>query len=651
VAEYAISTNLISWVPAHAEKSIFGWPQDGAEGEAVESMGPGDLLIPKFAQNPDYRRHGSQADYVRGICEVLELDYEEQLAAYQQVVAGGAGAVPFIWRVTKNLGDDDGFPSGEPWATVAIEVEKLEHPISTSEFLRLRVIPIDVARQFKATAATGRHVQALPDGTASAVRGAGKSETRGPEALRRLSLVKAASPEEGAEFLASADRGPDSGDLAYLVTEENMPGLYEAGSSGALAQRPEGEFVARRPGGLLDLFERAIERKVPSDGFTNWNALRSGEDLAAFMASDELVHDLGEFTHFYDRFVILPRRVSLALEIAARPAPPEPPPPVIEPEDEEDEPEQVELESLHGLTASSVEAQLGDVKLPKRVLAEAVTAIRSGKHLLLSGPPGTGKSRLATALCRAVVSDSFDMATATADWTTFDTIGGYIPRAGGALDFEPGIVLRALQRGNWLIIDELNRADIDKAFGPLFTLLSGSGDLDGAGQDVVLPFKRAEKNVRIVWAERREDASSPYALTPVWRLVGTLNVRDKATLFQLGFAFLRRFAVVDVPLPAEDAYRQLFAGWLDKVEGDEREKILEAAMKLAFGPRQLGPAILKDIGRFTSMGRTETETSEEGAPYGDSVDAFLTAVSDLGAGGSNSEQAVNAGRENAGTAR
>lgn len=628
VTEYAISTNLISWVPAHAEEPIFGWPENGAEAELVESMGPGDLLIPKFAQNPDYRAGGGQQDYVKAICGVVGADYQAQLDAYNEKIAWGERAVPFIWRVTNNLGDDDRFPSAEPWATVSIQAEELVFPLSTIEFLKLRVIPIELARQFKATAAQGRHIQKVPDGTAHAILDYGNQETRDFVALRRLSLVKAATPEEAVEKLGAADRGPQFGDLAFLLTEAHMPGLFEATHNGTLAPRPESESIPRSPTGLLELLEKAKERKVPSDYFTPANAIYAAHELADFMSGGDDVLDVEQFGHFYDRYLLLPKKVSQAPELAARPKPTVPivPPTEEDQEDAEEEVEQIELESLYGLTTAAVEAQLGDVKLPRSVLAEAVTAIRSGKHLLLSGPPGTGKSRLAAALCRAVVSDNFDLATATADWTTFDTIGGYIPAGQGALTFEPGLVLRSLQRGNWLIIDELNRADIDKAFGPLFTLLSSSGETDGGGEDVVLPFKRADKNIRIVWAETREGASSAFALTPVWRLIGTLNVRDKASLFDLSFAFLRRFAVVDVPLPKEAEYRNLFAKWTESIELPAREQMADAAMLLAYGAKPLGPAILKDMARFTTMGLTESETASGTAPYADPVDAFLTAV-------------------------
>src|SRR5205085_1299937 len=100
--------------------------------------------------------------------------------------------------------------------------------------------------------------------------------------------------------------------------------------------------------------------------------------------------------------------------------------------------------------------------------------------------------------------------------TTFDTIGGYVPELAGGLTFEPGVVLRALKQGGWLIIDEMNRADIDKAFGPLFTLLAGSGG--DAKETVTLPYRESGKHVQIGWAPTLTETSTPYTLTPVWRL-------------------------------------------------------------------------------------------------------------------------------------
>ncbi|HET7417253.1 MAG TPA: AAA family ATPase [Solirubrobacterales bacterium] len=624
--EYAVSTNLISWVPAKA--GFFGWPQDGPEAEVVESMVPGDFLIPKFAQTPYYTRGGgSQIEYVKAICKALALDYEEQVRDYEATVAGGQRAVPFLWRVVEPLAPDRRFP-GAPWNAVRIDQKELTVPYSTGEFLRLRAIPIEIARQFKATAAQGRRIQQVASGTVTELD-IHSEEPRTPEALRNLLLVKARGPNEAFLCMRRANVPPRPGDYLFLVQDTHMPGFYEVSERTDFLTRQSGQGLAQSAEELIDLVQRATERAVPSDGFRPGNMRRAAEQLLAFVRSGEEVERVEEFSSFYDRFVNLTSKVSQALEIAERDLPPTPVrPPAVgasDEEEEEEDSEQLEEDNLRGLTVSAVEAHLDGMSLPPTVLADAVTAIRAGKHVLLSGPPGTGKSAIAAALSRAVVGKEFQTVTATADWTTFDTIGGYMPQDGGTLEFEPGIVLRSLERGQWLVVDELNRADIDKAFGPLFTLLANSGE-GGGGETVTLPFRKAEKNIRIVWRARRGDTSPPYVMTPTWRLIGTLNVRDKASLFQLSFAFLRRFAVVDVPLPGEELYRVLVDDWLRSVEDGVRGQLVDAAMRLAFSQRQLGPAILKDIAAFVRVGVTPTETVAVKAAYSDPVEAFLTAV-------------------------
>lgn len=645
MTEFAVSTNLISWAPAQVEQPFFGWPQDGPEADVVKRMVPGDILIPKFSQNPEYRRGGGQKEYQEGVCRVLGIDYEEQLNAYREKVAGGDGAVPFLWRVTGRLRDRDRFPSNAPWSCVSIEVEELPYPLSTREFLLLRVIPVELARQFKATAAFGRHIQEVPAGAAETIRRFARSRDRtgAPHALRQLSLVRvgrssrtAGPPAYGltaAGVLEAAGRPVTAGDLAFLVSQDFLPGLYEAQQTkDTLLERGRSQtlreagtrFIAQNAHQLLELFRDA---KARNDGsFRPWNALAAAEELVAFYESGERVKAIDDYGQFHDKYVTLPSKVNQALEIVSKPPAPVEPPPVEPPDeddDDEEEVEQDELEALLGLDVTTVQAKLPGIELPPSVLAEAVTALRSGKHLLLSGPPGTGKSTVAAALCRAVRDEQFDIATATADWTTFDTIGGYLPSSNGQLAFQPGIVLRCLQRGWWLVIDELNRADIDKAFGPLFTLLAGTGS-DRPNEGVVLPFTGKDgKNIELTWAKTRADGAGPYVLTPAWRLIGTLNASDKASLFQLSFAFLRRFAVVDVPVPPEDAYTELFRSHCEEVPSEERDAIVRAAMLLAFGRRALGPAILLDIAKFVTMGLT---TTVSGQPYADPVEAFLTAV-------------------------
>lgn len=237
----------------------------------------------------------------------------------------------------------------------------------------------------------------------------------------------------------------------------------------------------------------------------------------------------------------------------------------------------------------------------KQLLQEILDALRRGDHLLFVGPPGTGKSKLAKTVSEQLVGDAYEMTTATADWSTFDTIGGYRQQDTGELAFSPGLFLDRFQApdgqpiNEWLIIDEFNRAEIDKAFGSLFSVLTGD--------DVVLPFTEDEDNITVYGSDLEDSKiveKHEYVVPQEWRLLATMNTFDKSSLYDLSYALSRRFAYIHVPAPdSGDIDRPLVEAYIDCWTGvDPTDREIEAVVdlwKTVQSTRPLGPAIVRDV--------------------------------------------------------
>jgi MoxR-like ATPase len=234
-----------------------------------------------------------------------------------------------------------------------------------------------------------------------------------------------------------------------------------------------------------------------------------------------------------------------------------------------------------------------DLVLPDGILERVTAALSSQKHLLLVGPPGTAKTELALRLIEAARSEEYCtgafVASASADWTTYDTIGGYALQKDGSLRFRPGALLRALEARQWLVIDELNRADVDKAFGELMTVL--------AGRATDTSYELANgRTVRV-----GPDATATHPMPKTFRIIATMNTWDKTSLFRLSYALQRRFAIVHVGCPDNVAYASLVRRAATQTQRDAA--LVPAAVDAMctmfsseglLAVRELGPALALD---------------------------------------------------------
>ena len=234
-------------------------------------------------------------------------------------------------------------------------------------------------------------------------------------------------------------------------------------------------------------------------------------------------------------------------------------------------------EDLRHLLEPEVPTYAPLTEVNKRIFAH----LALGRNIIFYGPPGTGKTRKAVEIAKWFCGEAvnrFSFETANAEWTAYDVVGGPTFSGKTRLKIKPGFLTLAAKKCSdslqtsdvpyWLIIDEINRANLDLAFGKVFSLL----DVEYRDQPI---FDESE----LVGMENADDYR-PVTIPPDFRILATMNTYDTALLFSLGYAFRRRFAFVEVGSPflgkaEEDRYEVNEQEWgrLELTSEDQIEEI------------------------------------------------------------------------------
>ena len=271
--------------------------------------------------------------------------------------------------------------------------------------------------------------------------------------------------------------------------------------------------------------------------------------------------------------------------------------------------------------------------------------------VLLVGPPGTGKGHILRWLIGRVAQapqafgfrPSFNpnplWKTPDESWSSLDLVGGLIPTMEGKLKWSDGLITQALREHRWVILDETNRADMDKIMGPLLTWLSDQS-IPNQPIDIGRTQPHDGQPIRLGWSGLPQSTTAdPADMGQVtdflagneWRLLGTYNPQDAQRVFRFGMALSRRFAVVPVPAISPKDFTHLLTSRHSTLGEEASSAIGGLYSQHYISPTtMLGPAVFLRMADYL-LSKVDADPVEEliAEAYIINIGKYLVSYSDM----------------------